>query len=116
MRLMITITSAAMLAVLSACGNEATDKSASQFESQPAPQPQSESAKEHSATGTVDSLSGSEVKISHEAIQSIGWPAMTMSFTAKEAAQLEGIKAGDRVSFSFVKSDDTSKLTAISKQ
>lgn len=116
MRLMFTITSVAMLASLSACGNEAADKPASQSESRTQPQSQSQSPKEHSATGTVESLSGSEVKIAHEAIQSIGWPAMTMSFTAKEAAQLEGIQAGDRVSFSFVKSDDTSTLTSISKQ
>ena len=70
----------------------------------------------HSATGTVDSVSGSEVTISHDPVKTLGWPAMTMGFTAPDAALLNGIKPGDRVSFVFSKTDDASTITSISKQ
>ena len=70
----------------------------------------------HSATGTVKSISGSEVTIAHEEVKSIGWPAMEMAFTAADPTLVNGIKAGDRVSFAFTKGDGATTLTSISKQ
>ena len=73
----------------------------------------------HSATGTVDSVSGQQVTISHGPIKSLEWPAMTMPFTAKDAASIKvikGIKAGDRVALTFSKSGTESVLTSIVKQ
>lgn len=70
----------------------------------------------HSASGTVDSVSGSEVTISHDPIKTLDWPAMSMTFTAQDAALLNGIKKGDRVSFAFTKTESASTLTSISKQ
>lgn len=70
----------------------------------------------HSATGTVDSVSGRQVTISHGPIKSLEWPAMTMPFTAKDAASLQGIKPGNKVAFTFSKSGNESVLTSIAKQ
>lgn len=102
---------ATMLVSLAACGNVETDKGG------PAPAATSKSeANIHTATGTVDSISGTDATISHDPIKSLDWPAMKMTFTATDAALLEGVKAGDRVSFAFSKSGSASTLTSISKQ
>ena len=39
------------------------------------------------------------VTLDHEAIQSLGWPAMTMSFKVADAALLKGVAPGARVRF-----------------
>ena len=54
--------------------------------------------------------------ISHGPIKSLEWPAMTMPFSAKDAASVQGIKAGDRVAFTFSKSGNKSVLISIAKQ
>ncbi len=41
---------------------------------------------------------------------------MTMPFTVSDPALLNGIKAGDRVTFAFSKSGSTYTLTSIAKQ
>ncbi len=64
----------------------------------------------HSATGTVDNASGRQVTISHGPIKSLEWPAMTIPFTAKDAARLKGIKSGDRVAIKFNKLGNESPL------
>ena len=113
MKLFIMIGLSAMTLGVAACGSA---ENSGRTENQSTSQPESQGDETHSATGKVDSLAGTEVTISHEAIQSLGWPAMTMTFTAKDAALLNGIKPGDRVSFAFTKSGSTSTLTSISKQ
>ena len=70
----------------------------------------------HSGTGTVERVSGNKVTISHGPIESLEWPAMTMPFSAKDAAAVQGIKAGDRVAFTLTKSGNESVLTSITKQ
>lgn len=98
-----------MLVSLAACGSAETKKGES-------PAATLQSADTHSGTGTVDSVSGNEVTISHDPIETLGWPAMTMAFTAEDAGLLNGIQAGDRVSFAFSKTGSTSTLTSISKR
>jgi Cu(I)/Ag(I) efflux system protein CusF len=39
------------------------------------------------------------ITLAHEAIPALNWPAMTMAFAVADQAVLEGVKAGDRVSF-----------------
>ena len=106
----------ATLAILAACGAEApkaanTDNAATTGASLAA-----DASGSHSATGTVRSISGTEVTIAHEEVKSIGWPAMEMTFTAADPALANGINAGDRVSFAFTKGDGATTLTSISKQ
>lgn len=37
--------------------------------------------------------------LAHEAIKSLGWPGMTMSFGVEKASLLDGLKEGDAVQF-----------------
>lgn len=109
MNIIIKAGLAALLAGLAACGSAETEKN-------PPPAVKTETAAAHTGTGRVDSVSESQVTISHGPIETAGWPAMTMAFTAQDPALLKGIKAGDRVSFAFSLAGSTSSLTSISKQ
>lgn len=40
-----------------------------------------------------------KVKLAHEPIKSLGWPAMTMDFKVTNSALLDGVKAGDAIIF-----------------
>ena len=60
----------------------------------------------HKGKGTVESVDAKKgtVSLSHDPIQSMNWPAMTMTFKAKDKAMLENVKPGAKVEFSFVQS------------
>lgn len=63
----------------------------------------------------VDAVAGT-VTINHEPIAAVGWPAMTMQFTAENAAILQGISVGDRVTFEIKSPSEPSIVTAVRKQ
>ena len=69
------------------------------------------------ADGVVQQVKPEEgkVKISHEPIAALGWPAMTMYFRVKDKAVLEGIAAGDRVRFDLEKSATGLVITRMEK-
>ena len=48
-------------------------------------------------------LEAGKVKISHEPIAALGWPAMTMTFRVKDKSVLAGIAVGDKVNFELEK-------------
>lgn len=50
----------------------------------------------------VDAAAGM-VRLAHEPIPAVRWPAMTMDFKVKDAKLLSGIRPEQKVSFSFVK-------------
>lgn len=50
----------------------------------------------------VDKDAG-KVKLKHEAIPELDWPAMTMFFPVGDKSQLGALKVGDKVEFEFVK-------------
>lgn len=58
-----------------------------------------------SATGVVKQIEPEQgkVKIAHDPIPALGWPAMTMFFRVKDKTVLEGIAAGDSVRFEMDK-------------
>ncbi len=56
---------------------------------------------EHRAVGRIQSIGERSLIIAHEAIPSAQWGAMTMEFAAPPAGLPQGLKAGDRVAFSF---------------
>jgi Cu(I)/Ag(I) efflux system membrane fusion protein len=58
----------------------------------------------HQAQGTVDEIDvqAGTISISHGAIDSLKWPAMTMEFKAANEALLQGLKPGTPVAFEFV--------------
>ncbi|WP_275272354.1 copper-binding protein [Limnobacter sp. P1] len=60
----------------------------------------------------IDSKNG-KVTLKHGEIKNLQMPPMTMVFTAKDKAQLEGLSKGDNVMFSV---DKDMNLTHIQKQ
>lgn len=54
-----------------------------------------------------------KVTLKHAAIKSIKMQAMTMPFKVKDAAMLEALKAGDKVTFSVATVDDELVVTHI---
>lgn len=61
--------------------------------------------KTHWAKGVVRSVDvgKGEAMIAHEAVQSLGWPAMTMSFRVKDRALLGKFAPGKKVEFELAK-------------
>lgn len=55
----------------------------------------------HKGTGKVVAVNRGRlsIKLAHEAIKSLEWPAMTMDFGVSKAPLLDGLKAGDAVEF-----------------
>ena len=69
----------------------------------------------HKGKGKVKSVDVKKgtVSLSHDPIQSMNWPAMTMTFKAKDKAMLEKVKAGATVEFSFEQSGKEYVITDI---
>jgi Cu(I)/Ag(I) efflux system protein CusF len=68
------------------------------------------------STGVVTALDARTVTLNHEPIAAIGWPAMTMRFTAENPAMLAGMRVGDRVTFELKSAEDTQTIVRIEKQ
>jgi len=60
------------------------------------------------ASGTVDAVDAAKRKVtlSHGAIKSLGWPAMTMDFAVDKGVDLSTIKTGTKVNFTLVRGPD----------
>lgn len=72
-------------------------------------------AKSGTATGVVraiDAKAGT-VTIQHGPIPLIGWPAMTMTFRAKPATLLDGLKVGETVDFNVTTRGMAADVTAV---
>jgi Cu(I)/Ag(I) efflux system protein CusF len=84
---------------LPACGDRAPEESAAP----PPAQGGASSAAVHVGTGTLNSIdrAAGTVNISHEAVVSAGWPAMTMSFKLADPGAVPELAPGQRVEFSF---------------
>ncbi len=52
----------------------------------------------------VDMAAG-KVKLKHEAVPELDWPAMTMFFPVADKSQLDVLKAGNSVEFQLVKAN-----------
>jgi Cu(I)/Ag(I) efflux system periplasmic protein CusF len=59
--------------------------------------------KSHQAAGKVKSVDTAKgtVTIDHGPVASMNWPAMTMTFKAKDKKMLEGVKAGQNIEIDF---------------
>ena len=67
-------------------------------------------------TGKITTVAGSKVTIAHQAVEGLGWPAMTMTFEAPDAAMLQGVQPGADVEFAFRKSGEQYVLTEIQRR
>lgn len=71
--------------------------------------------KPHKAVGVVknvDSKAG-VVTLSHEAVNSLNWPPMTMGFKVKDKMLLDKLTVGKKVDFEFVQNADGYVVTAV---
>lgn len=74
-------------------------------------------AKMGKGTGTViavDKTAG-KITLNHGPIPEVGWPAMTMAFTAKPEL-LNSVAVGDKVAFDVTVKGTAGEVTAITKQ
>lgn len=69
----------------------------------------------YSGSGTVKSIKSDQVAIAHGPISGIGWPAMTMTFTAPPDI-VPKVKVGAKVDFSFRKEGSAYVLTSVKSQ
>ena len=58
-------------------------------------------------------VANGKVTIEHEPIAALQWPAMTMRFTFKDPKLVEGLKAGDKIHFTFTQEGQLSVLQSI---
>jgi Cu(I)/Ag(I) efflux system periplasmic protein CusF len=96
---------------LAGCTNDAAPNGSANepMPSMPMPAPQAAALTEHTAQGTVTSIdtAAGTVTISHEAVASAGWPAMTMGFKLANPAAAASVTPGQRVEFRFTAEDAT---------
>jgi len=63
---------------------------------------------------SVDASAGT-VTISHQPIESIGWPAMTMPFKVAKPELLQQVAAGDKVEFTLDGKDMSASITSLTE-
>lgn len=102
---------AALTLLVAACGEKQNPASANQ-EAEHGSVTARPSRSVYSGTGLVQSITGDRMAIAHGPIAGIGWPAMTMAFTVPP--ELAGaVKVGDKVDFSFRRTDSAYVLTSV---
>ena len=69
----------------------------------------------HKGTGVVKSVDPkkSTVTLAHEPIQSMNWPAMTMSFKARDGKMIGELTPGRKVEFEFVQQGKDHVITSV---
>lgn len=70
----------------------------------------------YSGAGEVTAITGDRVTISHDPIEGISWPAMSMTFQAGSSEMAQTVQVGDRVSFAFKQDGTAYVLTSLSKE
>jgi Cu(I)/Ag(I) efflux system periplasmic protein CusF len=75
----------------------------------------SASGQVHKGTGKVTKVdpAGGSVTIAHEPVSTMNWPAMTMTFKAKDKKLLEKVKQGEKVEFEFIQQGKDYIVTAV---
>lgn len=136
---MIGIASASV-AALAGCGRQEADTASARAPTQPmsdnevtsheesmkdmpmhesSPSAASTEMQTHMTKGTIQSVDreAGTVKIAHEAVPSLSWPAMTMEFKLSNAQDSAGLKEGEQVEFHFTEeSAGQYAITQISPQ
>lgn len=55
----------------------------------------------YTTRGRVESVSPTDITLSHQPVPALGWPAMTMTFHVVNPRLVKGVKTGDQVRFGF---------------
>jgi Cu(I)/Ag(I) efflux system periplasmic protein CusF len=71
-------------------------------------------AQTHKGSGTVTKLdqANGKVTIAHGPVQTLKWPAMTMTFVVKDKALLGKLSSGKKVDFEFVQQGSAYVITS----
>lgn len=72
-------------------------------------------ASHYQGNGKIESITATDITISHHPIPAIGWGAMTMTFKLPDAKMSSGVKVGDQVNFGFNPFKDDYVITALTK-
>jgi Cu/Ag efflux protein CusF len=69
------------------------------------------------ASGTVKSIAENHesLRIFHDPISALKWPAMNMEFTVKDHDLIHSLEVGDRVKFEFISSESGNMIVKIGK-
>jgi Cu(I)/Ag(I) efflux system periplasmic protein CusF len=69
----------------------------------------------HKGTGVVKSVDPKKgtVTLTHEPIQSMNWPSMTMSFKAQDGKLVEGLTPGKKMEFEFIQQGKDNVITSV---
>ena len=70
----------------------------------------------YSANGRIEKITARSVTLRHGPVPALDWPAMTMAFSIKAPAQLNGLARGDSVTFRFVQADSGPRIVSIRKR
>ena len=70
----------------------------------------------YTTMGEVASVAADSVTINHEPVPALGWPSMTMTFKAPDAAMLSGLSTGAPVQFTFRQQGSDNVLTEIARR
>jgi membrane fusion protein, copper/silver efflux system len=69
----------------------------------------------HTAEGTISEIGADSITLDHGAVASLNWPPMTMGFELPSAGIAKGLKAGDRVRFTFTRVEGGYRIDTISR-
>ena len=69
----------------------------------------------HTGSGDVTDIDGSRITISHGPVETLDWPAMTMTFVAQSSDMIDEFSVGDSVNFEFGQSGETYVITGITR-
>jgi Cu(I)/Ag(I) efflux system protein CusF len=67
----------------------------------------------HKATGVVTKVDKNKVTIKHGPVQSMNWPAMSMTFTVKDKSLLDKMAKEKKVDFEFTQEGPEHVITAV---
>ena len=101
---------AAVSLLVAACGEPRTPAGDNRTDAAASADPQPTQI--HSGTGTIRAVAGDQVTIAHGPVESLGWPAMTMTFTAPPGTS-GAAAAGSPVDFSFRQEGSAYVLTSL---
>ena len=99
--------------LIAACGE--TQEAATENRQDPVATGAPQAGTIHAASGEVTALEEDRVTISHGPVETLGWPAMTMTFRAGSPEMVGQVSVGDQVSFSFRQHEGGYTLTSLSK-
>lgn len=71
----------------------------------------------HNTVGVVKKfdLTGGTVNLDHEAVQSLKWPAMNMSFKVQSPDLLKDVAVGQKIKITFIQKGSSYVITQVAK-